>query len=194
MTNLNIYAFRTEALDWCRGKNWYVRVPFLIWLAYVLVRHLSNPMYSSILGALNLGLHEFGHFIFSPFGEFLHILGGTLFQVFAPIFGIFNFYQQEDFFAIALSFGWLSTSLFDMARYVSDARTMNLPLVSPFGGGDDAIHDWNFLLSRLGLLQFDTKLAFLIKCIATLSMLICLALGAWLIWQMYKTKATLNQL
>jgi len=194
MTNSNIYAFRTEALDWCRGRNWYVRVPFLIWLAYVLVRHLSNPMYSSILGALNLGLHEFGHLVFSPFGQFLQILGGSLFQVFAPIFGIFNFYRQEDFFAIALSFGWFSTSLFDMARYVSDARTMNLPLVSPFGGGDDAIHDWNFLLSRLGLLQLDTKLAFLVKCIATLSMLVCLVFGAWLLWQMYKAKETLNNL
>jgi hypothetical protein len=189
MMSLNINSLRIEAADWCRGKNWYVRLPFLVWFAYILVKHLSNPMYSSLLGALNLGLHEFGHLIFSPFGQFLHMLGGTLFQIFAPLLGAINFYRQDDFFSIALCFGWLSTSLFDVARYAADARVMNLPLLSPFGGGDP-IHDWNYLLSRMGILSFDTALSFIIKCFAVLSMLLCLGMGAWLLWQMHKSRLT----
>lgn len=175
-------SFIGEAINWCRGKVWYWRLPFLIWFAYVLIRHLTNPMYNSILGPLNLGIHELGHLIFSLFGKFIGIAGGTILQCLAPLFGAINFYRQQGFFSIALCFGWLSTNLFDVARYVADARLMSLPLAAPFWS-KDVIHDWNYLLSRMGLLQFDTVLAFIIKFIATLSMLACLVFGAWLIWQ-----------
>ncbi|MDH4162306.1 MAG: hypothetical protein OEW15_06395 [Nitrospirota bacterium] len=33
---------------------------------------------------------------------------------------------------------------------------MALPLVS-VGGGEDVIHDWNFLLSHIGLLRWDQQ-------------------------------------
>ncbi|UCC95233.1 MAG: hypothetical protein JSW40_00370, partial [Candidatus Omnitrophota bacterium] len=117
-----------EAIEWCRGKRWWWRSLLLVWFGYVLIRHLRNPYYESILGALNLGIHELGHVIFSPFGQFMGTAGGTIFQCFAPIFALFNFYRQNDFFSITLSFGWLSTSLFDVATYVADGRAMSLPL------------------------------------------------------------------
>jgi hypothetical protein len=183
-----IDSLRLEASDWCSGKIWYARIPFLIWFAYVLARHLNNPEYSSILGSLNLGIHEFGHFVFSSFWMFLRVAGGTIIECAVPIFGVFNFYRQRDFFSIGLCFGWLSTSLFDVARYVADARAMNLPLVSPFGS-EGTVHDWNYILSRLGLLQFDIAIAFFIKCTAVASMLICLGLGSWLILQMKKSSS-----
>ena len=176
-----------EAKSSCQGKNWCVRVPFLLWCGYVLIKYWTNPSYTSILSPLNLGIHELGHLVFSFMGEFMGILGGTLLQILAPLFGIFNFYRQSDFFAIALSFGWLSVSLFDVARYVADASVMELPLVSPFGGGDSVIHDWNYLLSRIGLLQYDTFCALLIKGASTLSMLLCLAGGSWVLLQMRKS-------
>ncbi|MDD5166643.1 MAG: hypothetical protein PHQ57_04580 [Candidatus Omnitrophica bacterium] len=173
---------RQEALDWCKGKNWHWRLLILAWFAYVLFRHLNDPMYNSILGALNLGIHELGHFVFGLFGNFLGVLGGTLLQCFVPVLSVANFYHQRDFFAIALSFGWLSTNFFDVARYIADARAMELPLVSPFGMS--AIHDWNHLLSKLGLLEYDHMLSFSIKVLALISMLACLVAGGWLIWQM----------
>ena len=144
------------------------------------------PSYSSLISPLTLGIHELGHLALSFFGEFFGILGGTLFQVLAPILGLINFYRQEDFFALILCFGWLSTSLFDMAKYVADARAMNLPLVSPFGS-DNVIHDWNYLFTRMGLLENDASIAFIVKCLATAAMLICLMGGFWLLWQMKKS-------
>ncbi|MCK9603901.1 MAG: hypothetical protein M0R66_06065 [Candidatus Omnitrophica bacterium] len=173
---------RQEALDWCKGKNWQWRLLILAWFAYVLFRHLNDPMYNSILGALNLGIHELGHFVFGFFGNFLGVLGGTLLQCFVPVLSVANFYRQRDFFAIALSFGWLSTNFFDVARYIADARAMELPLVSPFGMG--VIHDWNHLLGRMGLLEYDHMFSFSIKVLAVISMLACLVAGGWLIWQM----------
>ena len=37
-----------------------------------------------VLDSLNLVFHEAGHPLFSPFGETLHILGGTLMQLLVP--------------------------------------------------------------------------------------------------------------
>lgn len=176
---------RQEAVDWCRGKRWLVRLPFLVWFVYVLVRHISDPMYSSVLGPLNLGIHELGHLIFSFLGQTFAVAAGTLFQLFVPVFAVFNFYRQSDFFAIALSFGWLSTNFFSVATYVADARRLELPLVTPFGG-DDVVHDWEFLLSKMNILQYDTVLAGILRTAAVISMLVCFIAGAWLLWQMYR--------
>jgi hypothetical protein len=171
---------RDEAEIWCQGRSWLVRLPLLIWFIYVLFKHWDNR---SILAPANLGIHELGHFVLSPLGTFIGILGGTLFQLLIPVGLMINFYQQGDFFAIALCFGWLSTNLFDIAAYVADARSMSLPLVSPFGV-ENVIHDWNYLLGKMGLLQYDATIAFILRCSATISMLICLIAGFWLLWQM----------
>jgi len=169
--------------DWCQNKNWLIRLPFLIWFAYIFVRSLQDPMYGSVLSWLNLGIHELGHVVLMPFGLFIHVLGGTLFQLAAPIFSLFNFYRQDDYFSICLSFGWLSTSLFDTARYVSDARSLNLPLATIFGN-DNPIHDWNYLLDKLHLLPFDLGISIFVKVLASIAMLTCLISGGWLLYLM----------
>lgn len=143
MTNFRAFtdSVRDEAAQWCRGKNWLIRLPLLGWFAHVLVKSLEDPSYQSILAGLNLGLHELGHLVFSFFGTFLNVLGGTLLEFLAPFLGMINFYRQKDFFAVALCFGWLATALFDIARYAADARAMSLPLVTPFGADPVVAHD-----------------------------------------------------
>jgi len=176
---------RQEALEWCRGKSWLARLPLLAWFAYSLVRYFLDPLYCSVLGMLNLGIHELGHVVFAFLGEFAGVWGGTLAQCLVPVFAVFNFYRQKDFFAISLSFGWLADNLFGIARYLGDAQTMSLPLVSPFGG-DTIIHDWNYLLARMGVLRYDTFLAGGVKVVAVMVMLACLVSGAWLLREMYR--------
>jgi len=180
-------SLKDEAIEWCQNKNWMLRLPFLLWFVYVLARHLADPMYSSILGGLNLGIHELGHFIFGFMGQFLGVAGGTIFQLFVPIFAVFNFYRQNDFFSIALSFGWLSTNLFSVATYVSDARALELPLVTPFGG-DSVVHDWEYLLSTMNILEYDTVIGSVFRVLAVISMLVCFIAGAWLLLQMILNK------
>jgi len=183
-----LIALKDEAIDWCQGKNWMVRLPFLLWFVYVLVRHLLDPMYASILGPLNLGIHELGHFIFGFLGQFLGVAGGTIFQLFVPIFALFNFYRQNDFFSMTLSFGWLSTSLFSVATYAADARALELPLVTPFGSGEAVVHDWEYLLSTMNILEYDAMVGGIFRILAIISMLICFTAGVWLLWQMILSK------
>ena len=45
-----------------------------------------------------------------------------------------------------------STNLMNVSVYMADAWAMQLLLVS-LGGGDEVIHDWNWLFTKLGLLR-----------------------------------------
>lgn len=185
---------RAEAVEWCRDRSWEVRVPVLLYLAWVLVHNLKSVEYSSWFHGLTLGVHEAGHLLFRPLGEYLCIAGGTITQWLVPVIcGAMLYWKQRDVFGLAFCLGWLSDALFDSATYVSDARgQLNLPLVSfegqalstDVGGGD-----WTHLLEPIGLLKHDTKLAFLFKAIGTLLALAALALGGWLCWTMQRLRS-----
>ncbi len=142
-----------DAREWAQGRLWWARLPLLIYLGYVLARHIADPAYRSMFGGINLGIHEIGHYVFAPLGDFFGAFGGTILQCLAPVISTAVFYRQRDYFAISFCFGWLSMNLFGVARYVGDARAMVLPLVTP--GGGYAKHDWNYLLGRMHMLQFD---------------------------------------
>lgn len=183
-----LLGFYARVAAWAQGKNWYWRLPLLLLFGYFFFRHLTDPFYSSVIGALNLGIHELGHFVFGLLGEFMGVAGGTLFQILIPIAGMVNFSRQEDYFSVTLCFGWLSTNFFEISRYVADARVLELPLVTPFGGGT-VVHDWNFMLAELGILDYNMQVASVIKSLAAASMVLCLAAGGWVIWLMARKAA-----
>jgi hypothetical protein len=170
--------------EWARGKSWAIRLPLLIYFALVFRNHLKNPFYTSLVGGLNLGVHELGHFLWSPLGQDFAILGGSLTQCLVPVIVLYLFYRQRDFFAIAVGFSWLSTNLFGVATYAADALTQQLELVSPLG--DDPIHDWGYLLGRWGKMSKAHEIGGAFRTLAVLTMAVGLAGGAFLLWRMAK--------
>jgi len=178
-----------DAKEWCRGRSWVIRLPVVLFFVYIFVRHLGDASYRSVFDATNFGVHELGHAIFAPFGELVSVAGGSIFECLAPVILMIGFLRQRDFFAISFAFGWLSTALFDVARYVADARSMQMELVSPWSFGDEPIiHDWNYLLSKFNMLQYDGALAFALRCAAAVSMLVCVIGGSWLLYQMMRRR------
>lgn len=168
----------SELLHSTKNKSFYLRLPILIYFVYIFCGHLNRYDYESILHPLNLGTYELGHFVFSWMGEFMGILGGLAFQAGAPLVAILNFYYQGDFFALFFSFGWLSTSLFLIARYVTDARIMGIPLLGPFTERNLS-YDWNYFLTRIGLLPYARFITFICQVLACLAMFICFIGGLW---------------
>jgi uncharacterized membrane protein YgdD (TMEM256/DUF423 family) len=187
MTRLKnwIQRFLVEASEWAEDKFAPLRLILWLFLFYIFLRHLGDPMYQSIFKPLNLGIHELGHLVFSPLGQFLMVAGGTIAQLLVPLISFFMFYRQRDYFAFTVSFCWMGTNLFSVAGYMADARKMALPLVTPFGG-EEIIHDWNYLLGKMGLLNSDTVLGGFVRLLAILNMVIGLVFGAWLILKMFK--------
>jgi len=171
---------------WCDGKLWQVRAPLLVFFAWIWVRHLRDPMYQSIFKGLNLGIHELGHYVFAIFGDIPGVLGGSLLQCLVPVIAMAMFVRQRDYFAIAFSFGWLATNLFDVSVYVGDAVAQRLPLVTP--GGGHPIHDWNYILGNFGWLRHTETLAALHALAAHLAMAVCLGGGGWLVVKMFRSR------
>lgn len=189
-------ALRADALDWARDRSWEVRAPVLLFLAYVLVQHLRELEYQNFfLAGIVLGTHEAGHALFSfTRSAFLTIAGGTILQWLAPLIAAGAMWRtQRDYFGVAFCLGWFGASAFSSATYVSDARgQLNLILVSPWRGAGTSSEvgggDWHHLLSDLGLLTADTKLALLFKVIGVLSFAGALGLGGWLCWTMQRLR------
>jgi hypothetical protein len=112
----------------------------------------------SFMHLINLPFHEAGHVLFSPFGEFLRVLGGTLGQLLIPSICLGAFLlRNRDPFGAAVALWWLAESFMDIAPYIADARSGELLLLGGVTGRDvPGYHDWENILGTLGLLRYDT--------------------------------------
>lgn len=149
-----------------------VRLPVLAgsgFVAALAVLFFVRRNTGTFFDGVDLVIHEAGHVVFSLGGDFLQFAGGTLLQLLAPIaFGIY-FLRRAKVFSVQFCLLWLGQSLLNVARYVADARAMQLPLV---GGG---IHDWNYMLGQLGLLRQDTAIAGALTFVAVLAFVLAVA-------------------
>ncbi len=180
-----ITALKAEVTQWTEGRLWWWRGLSLAWLVYIAVRHLSDPLYTSLFGGLDLGIHEGGHLLFSWAPKFIMVLAGSFTQCAAPLIAAWLFLRQPDYFAVPVCGAWFADNLYSVAAYVSDARAMELPLVSVGGGQTE--HDWNYILGSLGLLRWDTFFGGAIRLLALVIMALSLAAGAWILWTMARS-------
>ncbi len=122
-----------------------------------------------ILDGANLIFHEAGHILFSPFGDFMQYLGGSLMQILIPAICAIYFWLHQQRSSSAVTLFWAGESLTNVAIYVADARRMELPLI----GGD---HDWNYLLDALNLLNHADSLGDFVFVLGVLTILFSLVL------------------
>ncbi len=141
---------------------------YFLWCAY-------DPTQWHLIDGVNLVIHEAGHVVFSPFGEFIGIAGGSLFQVIVPAVFVGYFVWHEKYFSAALTLLWVGESILNVAVYAGDSLALQLPLL----GGPDTIHDWNFMLERLGLLSSTPRIAGFLRLCGTLTILTAIAGGIW---------------
>jgi hypothetical protein len=147
------------------------RLILTIFLAIYGAACLAHPESGSLLDAVDLGIHETGHLVFGPFGEFVGFAGGTLAQLIMPsVFAVY-FWRQGDRHAATVPIWWLAQNLWNISVYAADARAQLLPLV---GGGE---HDWAYMLGSLGWLQLDTRISRLIWLIGVVVYLMSIAQG-----------------
>jgi hypothetical protein len=120
-----------------------------------------------LIDGVNLVIHEAGHVVFRPFGEFLMIAGGSLFQVIVPLVFAGYFYFNRKHYSCALVLFWAGESLLNVSVYAGDSVLMQLPLL----GGNDSLHDWNYMLDHLGLLHQTSGISRMIRALGTLTIL-----------------------
>ena len=149
---------------------------YFLWIAY-------DPMQGSFLDNVDLPIHETGHLLFRPFGEFMMIAGGSLFQVIFPAVFVGYFVWQRQFYSAAIVLLWVGQSILNVWVYAADAVVMQLVLTSGFTGAEGSFHDWNYMLDHLGLLGSTKTVAGIIRLAGTSTILISSVLSIYFSFQ-----------
>ncbi|RBP50686.1 hypothetical protein [Arenicella xantha] len=156
-----------------------------IWGWRFIIAGLSvEPIMGSFMHLVNLPFHEFGHILFRPFGNFMTILGGSLFQVALPLaLTIIFVFKKRHPFAASVTLWWCGQSFIDLSPYIADASFRSLPLIAGLG---EESHDWGNLLTQLDCLQYDTQLASFSFWLGSSILLISLVWGALVLHKLVK--------
>ncbi len=138
------------------------------------------------IDSANLVVHEGGHNLFGWFGPTLRLWGGTLLQWLVPFLLAAYFFteRQTTGFVFCLFFffeNWLYT-----ATYMADARVQVLPLVTT-GDPEFAEHDFYRIFTDLGVLNYDTTIAAVVRLLGWCGMI------GIVVWFALRPKGKVNQ-
>ena len=155
------------------------RAALVAWLAFYtafLVYAWNAHGAGLFIDGANLVVHEGGHNLFGWFGPTLGLYGGTLLQWLVPFLLAVYFFTERQIagFVFCLFFffeNWLYT-----ATYMADARDQALPLVTT-GDPELVEHDFFKIFSGLGVLNYDTKIAMVVRILGWCGMIGC---AVWL--------------
>lgn len=110
-----------------------------------------------VIWMLTIGPHEMGHFVCLPFGRFIMVAGGSVWQsLFWLLLGGWALVVRRQVFRGLMLWQIVGHSFLNMSVYIGDAQERELDLI--FGLDKDA-HDWWYLLGRVGLLHYDNFFA-----------------------------------
>ena len=141
---------------------------YFLWIAY-------DPMEGSFLDLVDLPVHETGHLLFRPLGEFMGIAGGSLFQVIMPALFVGYFAWNHKYYSAAIVLFWVGQSILNVWVYAADAVVMRLVLTSGFTGSEGSFHDWNYLLTTTGLIGWTKTIAGIVRAAGTLVIIAAVA-------------------
>jgi hypothetical protein len=176
-----IEALQALLDDTSLGQPWKTisRPALLAWLLFYggfLVYAFSAHGGFLFIDSANLVVHEGGHNLFGWFGPTLGLWGGTLLQWLVPfLLAAYFFSQRETAGFVFCTFFFFENWLYT-ATYMADARAQILPLVTT-GDPDFVEHDFYRIFTDLGVLNYDTKIAAVVRVLGWCGML---AVVAWL--------------
>jgi hypothetical protein len=159
---------------------------FLLFLWYAAGKQGGDFL---LLDSGNLVIHEGGHALFSYFGDFMTVAGGTLLQLLVPLLLALAFQVRRQPVGHALFLLITCENLLYVSRYMADARAQAMSYVAIGVGAmegleDPKMHDWYNLFSRFGVLPYDTRIAAAVFKLAWLGMI---GTVLWFAWQCYRS-------
>jgi len=149
-------------------KRW---IPSIVIFPIILYWIFNRGEYGLIDNA-DLVIHEAGHIFFFLFGKFIYTLGGTLMQIILPSIIVFYFFRNMYRTGMQIGLLWLGQNLINISVYAADARAHKLPLL----GGSKVYHDWTYILSELGILNFDIEVGYFFFGLAIIVFIVALVL------------------
>jgi hypothetical protein len=153
------------------------RLLLTVFLAIYGFSILKHPDLGDAVYNLDVPIHEFGHYLFWPLGQFMHVAGGTIFEVLFPAVFMVYFARRRDYHAASVILWWIAENFWNISVYAGDAVATELPLLGGGFGDGPVTHDWSYMLGRLGLLARDQQIAHRIWVIGVILYLIAIGGG-----------------
>ncbi len=132
-----------------------------------------------LIDYVNLPIHEAGHLLFGILARngqveglavATAVAGGTALQLAVPLLLAVYFTHQRHATGTAFCSFFFFENFLNIATYMADARCQQLTLVT-VGDGDNAIHDWFYLFSHMHVLEYDQRIASLVRLLAWVGMM-----------------------
>jgi len=171
--------------EWRPIPRWAIGLWLVFYVWFLLYALRMHGRYLFIDSA-NLVVHEGGHLLFSWCGRTLCLWGGTILQWAVPFLLAAYFFHQRQTAAFVFCLFFFFENWLYTATYMADARAMVLPLVTT-GDPDFVEHDWNTIFSSLGVLQYDTAIAAVVRTLGWCGMLACVG------WLAMRARTTSSQ-
>lgn len=192
LKNLIFYAAPGTGMVRIVGRACLLLVISVWGLKFIFSSIQDNYAGNSFMHLVNLPFHEAGHILFSLFGRFMAVLGGSLTQCLVPLICMVAFLvRTRDPFAASVSLWWLGENLIDLAPYINDSRSLTLMLLGGVTGRDvDDYHDWEYILRTLGSLQYDHLLARVSHVTGALVIICACIWGAVVLMAQYKNRGS----
>jgi hypothetical protein len=156
-----------------------VRIGWLAFYGIFLLYALTNRTGYLLIDYVFVPIHEGGHLLFGYFGHTLMVAGGTILQLGVPMLLALYFVVQRQLTGVAFCAFFFFENFLNVATYMADSRRMELQYVT-VGDPDLAEHDWATLFTQMGVLEYDTKIATVVRLIGWLGMI---AVVVWLGWR-----------
>jgi len=173
-------------MDWefYLRENWEpvskpARIGWLAFYGIFLLYALTSKSGYLLIDYVFVPIHEGGHLLFSYFGHTLMVAGGTLLQLGVPLMLAVYFAFRRQATGVAFCSFFFFENFLGIATYMADARRQELPLIT-VGDPDFVEHDWFTMFSQMGVLQYDTKIAAVVRALGWLGMI---AVAVWLWWR-----------
>ena len=136
-----------------KGLVYLILTVYLIQAADAFYEYVPGRHWPFLLTAIRNGIflfiHEGGHFLFMFFGETLHILGGSFWQIVFPLLSFLIAVRKRSHFIAPFALFWVGTNMMDVSLYMRDAPIRLLPLL----GGHKSWHDWWNLFRKWDMLD-----------------------------------------
>jgi len=155
-----------------------------VWGVFLAAENYTDPD-GNFMHSILLPIHEAGHVFFRILGEFMTILGGSLFQVLLPFgIGVAFYVRQRDPFGAAMCLWWTGASLVDLSPYIYDALYPKLTLLGGHTGESGGPHDWIYILEKFGMIKRAQGFGIFTHHLGVLVMFGSVAWGARWLWKM----------
>lgn len=160
-----------------------------LWLLFLLplLDNLQNPYHGTTaywVWSLTIIPHEAGHLICAPFGWFIMVLGGSIWQIlFWLLLGWYIMVVRKGLTGALLCWMLVGHSFINLSVYVRDAQERDLPLIF---GMDKSRHDWWNILNTLNLLPYDNTFADMVWSLGGFIAFGCILLALLSTWYLPK--------